>query len=64
MMTRWMFAALLLLVGGMLLLFSSTAKCSWCPSYRCFGAGTCGQGCQCITWGGETSGRCVSVEGE
>ena len=48
------------LVAGVLLTPKQQVECAWCPSYRCYGP--CGGNCQCVTWGGESGGHCVSVE--
>jgi len=52
----------LVALGFVLALWPWEAKCSWCPSYKCFGGNSCGSGCHCITMGGDAWGRCISVE--
>lgn len=56
---KWLMI-LLALVSGLFLLPSKKAECAWCPSYKCYGP--CGGSCQCVTFGGEFGGHCVSVE--
>jgi hypothetical protein len=39
------------------------AQCNnvWCPTYTCYGAGTCGINCQCMSQD-SSGGVCVSIQ--
>lgn len=55
----------LLIIGaltaiGFILATPKTVTCAWCPTYDCFGANSCGQGCVCMIPGGQTKGKCYS----
>ena len=50
------------LAVGFILLNADSANCSWCPTYKCFGANSCGFNCVCITGPGSVGGNCYSIE--
>ena len=37
------------------------AGCEWCPSYPCYGSGSCSSGCYCLIPSGELEGTCYSI---
>lgn len=39
---------------------ASPAYCVWCPSYTCYAR--CSKDCACVTYGGQTGGRCVGIQ--
>jgi hypothetical protein len=40
---------------------AGSAECSWCPTYKCFGANSCGS-CVCVSGPGAGGGNCYSIE--
>jgi hypothetical protein len=56
------FTALIILFCALMAIQASEAKCAWCPTYKCFGANSCGASCMCVTGPGGNGGNCYSIE--
>lgn len=58
------FSAILLatIFMGIVLSKPKEGFCTFCPSYKCYGPGTCGPDCFCVTVGGEIGGTCMAVQ--
>lgn len=60
-MRKLAFALIALAMVGGGLLYASPAECVWCPSFRCWSSGACGQ-CTCIVGPGQSSGSCYGLQ--
>ena len=54
-------ALTLVLAAGALLGTPNSARCAWCPTYKCYGANSCGMNCQCLSTD-YSGGKCVSLQ--
>lgn len=51
---------ILAIFGGVFALWPKPASCGWCPTYKCYGEGTCGS-CVCMSKD-YSGGTCVDLQ--